>query len=57
MFQYSIITEIHFIIEYACETITEVIEKIRTRNKHIKIADGSEGGWETVRLYESNPVK
>ena len=41
---------------YARETITEVIEKIKTRNKHIKIADGSDGGWETVRQYQSGPV-
>ena len=43
-------------VEYARETITEVIEKIKQRNKHIKIADGSDGGWETVRQYQSNPV-
>ena len=41
---------------YARETITEVIENIKTRNKHIKIADGSDGGWETVRQYQSGPV-
>ena len=41
---------------HARETITEVIEKIKTRNKHIKIADGSDGGWETVRQYQSGPV-
>ena len=43
-------------VEYARETITEVIEKIKKRNKHIKIADGSDGGWETVVEYQSNPV-
>ena len=32
-------------VEYARETITEVIEKIKkTHNKHIKIAVGSDGG-------------
>jgi hypothetical protein len=41
---------------HARETITEVIEKIKTSNKHIKIADGSDGGWETVRQYQSSPV-
>ena len=43
-------------VEYARETITEVIEQIKKRNKHIKIADGSDGGWETVLEYQSNPV-
>ena len=43
-------------LDYARETITEVIDKIKKRNKHIKIADGSEGGWETVRQYQTNPV-
>jgi hypothetical protein len=43
-------------VEYARETITEVIEKIKKRNKHIEIADGSDGGWETVLEYQSNPV-
>jgi hypothetical protein len=34
-----------------------VIEKIKKKsNKHIKIAVGNDGGWETVRQYQSNPV-
>ena len=33
-----------------------MIEKIKKRNKHIKIADGSDGGCGTVREYQSNPV-
>jgi hypothetical protein len=41
---------------YAREAITEVIEKIKKSNKHIKIAVGNDGGWETVRQYQSNPV-
>ena len=42
--------------DYAKETILEAVEKLKKRNKSIKIADTSEGGWETVRQYESNPI-
>ena len=40
--------------EYAVEVLKESCDKLKTRNKHIRIADSSEGGWETVRLYISN---
>ncbi|XP_052791685.1 uncharacterized protein LOC128225828 [Mya arenaria] len=43
-------------LEYASELLSEVREKLRVRNKHIRIADGSEGGWTTVREYESHPL-
>jgi hypothetical protein len=42
--------------EHARETISELVEKVKRRNKLIKIADTSEEGWETVRQYESSPV-
>ena len=42
--------------KHARETISELVEKVKRHNKLIKIADTSEGGWETVRQYESNPV-
>jgi hypothetical protein len=42
--------------EHVRETISELVEKVKRRNKLIKIADTSEEGWETVRQYESSPV-
>ncbi|KAK3096538.1 hypothetical protein FSP39_001115 [Pinctada imbricata] len=43
-------------IDYAKEVISSLSDKVKRRNKLIKIADTSEGGWDTVRNYESNPV-
>jgi hypothetical protein len=42
--------------EQVREQISELVDKVKRRNKLIKIADTSEGAWETVRQYESNPV-
>ena len=42
--------------DYAVEIVSSVSDKLKRRNKLIKIADSSDGRWETERQYESNPV-
>ena len=34
----------------------KIVKKIKRRNKLILIADTSEAVWDTVQLYESNPI-
>ena len=41
---------------YSQEQMVEIKEKLERRNKLIKIADTSEGGWETVRSYTINDL-
>ena len=40
----------------AIDTIADLVSKVKTRNKLIKIADTSTGGWATVREYEANSI-
>ncbi|CAC5421789.1 unnamed protein product [Mytilus coruscus] len=36
--------------------VSELITKLKARNKSIRIADTSAGGWTTVREYEANTI-
>jgi hypothetical protein len=36
--------------------VTDICDKLKSRNKLIRIADTSAGGWATVREYEQNEI-
>ena len=44
------------ILDYAIEVIEEGLNKIKQRNKLVKLAVSSDGGWETVKYYQNNPL-
>ncbi|XP_052804490.1 uncharacterized protein LOC128234346 [Mya arenaria] len=43
-------------VSYCKDVLSEGIDKLKHRQKLTRIADSSEGGWDTVNCYESNPL-
>ena len=43
-------------LDYVKEVLSEAEDNLKQRNKYIRIADTSEGGWETVKQYTINPI-
>ena len=41
---------------HVIQLISNLVEKVKGRNKLLRIADTSTGGWTTVREYESNVI-
>ncbi|XP_067676470.1 uncharacterized protein [Haliotis asinina] len=54
--QHAIASVHNQMLEDAEAMIRSEIERLKLRNKPIRIADSSEGGWETVRQYVSNEL-
>ncbi|CAC5359725.1 unnamed protein product [Mytilus coruscus] len=43
-------------VDYARNIVASCTDRLKHRNKLIKIADTSDGGWDTARQYEANPI-